>query len=511
MSRTPPLELVGFRRAFTLLIVLVVLPSAGLSGFGVVAIINERAAVEKRLEIAWAGRLDTLTARLAQALEGATITESEEGLVVFGPGGEVLSDGGFRFSDDEVTAEDPRLHAALASVASELDSVTDRPAVFSASSSQGTYLLYARRTHDEVRGARLSSDAVGALLNRLARDVVPPAELVRFELRPVKRETAEGLVGKLVSEVIQARQAALAPSALGDRLLPAPLQDYRMAAVPMGEDPVAQASTRNRALYIVLLISFYATLAVGVVFTARALYREAKLSRLKTDFVSLVSHELRTPLTSIRMFIETLALGRVKDEAQTREVLGMLARETERLSDLIEGVLDWARIESGRKQYACESIPVADVVNAAITAFRTQRLDAKMHLTCELSPNLPRVSVDRDALAGALLNLLQNAFKYTEQDKRISVRARPAKRHVIIEVEDNGVGIAQRDRKKIFDRFYRVDNLLTRKTEGSGLGLAIARRIVEAHDGRLTVRSESGKGSCFTIHLPVTAPQEVRA
>jgi signal transduction histidine kinase len=251
-----------------------------------------------------------------------------------------------------------------------------------------------------------------------------------------------------------------------------------------------------------LLGVFYLTLGIGVALTARALYREARLSRLKTDFVSLVSHELRTPLTSIRMFIETLALGRVKDAAQTQEVLKTLARETERLSDLIERVLDWARIESGRKTYHRETLEAQALIDATVAAFRAQRLDANVQVSCELEPNLPALEVDREAITGALLNLMQNAFKYSGEDKRIAVRARSEPHGVAIDVEDNGPGIAPRERKRIFERFYRVDSLLTRQTEGSGLGLSIAQRIVEAHGGKISVKSELGRGSCFTIHLP---------
>jgi len=124
-------------------------------------------------------------------------------------------------------------------------------------------------------------------------------------------------------------------------------------------------------------------------------------------------------------------------------------------------------------------------------------------LSCEVPDGLPAVAVDRDAIAGALLNLLQNAYKYSGDDKRITVRARTEPKGVAIDVQDNGVGIAQRERKRIFEGFYRVDDLLTRKTEGSGLGLAIAKRIVEAHRGKITVKSDLGKGSTFTLHLPL--------
>ncbi|MBI3181641.1 MAG: HAMP domain-containing histidine kinase [Myxococcales bacterium] len=424
----PPITLFSFRRTFALLLLLVVLPSAALSGFGVLAIINERAAVEKRLGAAWSGRLRTVAAKLEERTRALPLEPGEE----------------------------PPL------------------------------------------------DTLERLLAEASDGQVPADEPARFEIRPVPRSAEEGLVGRLVSGVANVRDAALGqPQELASLLLAPPLQDYRLVAMPLGEDPVARASARNRTVYGILLGLFYATLAVGVVFTARALYREAKLSRLKTDFVSLVSHELRTPLTSIRMFIETLALGRVRDAAQTQEVLKLLSKETERLSEMIERVLDWSRIESGRKVYRREECTVEKLVEAAVAAFRAQRVGASFELSCQVPGGLPELEVDREAIAGALLNLLQNAYKYGGGEKPISVRARSEGKEVAIEVEDQGAGIAPRERKRIFETFYRVDSLLTRKTEGSGLGLSIAKRIVEAHGGSISVKSELGKGSVFTIHLPV--------
>jgi signal transduction histidine kinase len=209
------------------------------------------------------------------------------------------------------------------------------------------------------------------------------------------------------------------------------------------------------------------------------------------------------------MFIETLALGRVKEPAQTQEVLELLQKETERLSAMIERVLDWARLESGRQRYRKDRLTAQQIVDASLDAFRAQRLDSQVQLSCQVAEPLPVVEGDGEALAGALLNLLHNAYKYSGGEKRIELRAEARNGGVDIEVEDHGVGIAKRDRKRVFDRFYRVDNLLTRQTEGSGLGLSISRRIIEAHGGKLTVRSELGKGSIFTIHLP--AAREARA
>jgi two-component system phosphate regulon sensor histidine kinase PhoR len=503
VSSTQPSIILSFRRTFALLIVLVVLPSAGLSGFGVVAIINERAAVEKRLEATWQGTLESLAEDLPAALRSARFELLDGQPRLVAPDGRSLSTrASFRVEGQQVHTDDTELAAALHAVQSSASDFPPGTSIFSLMVGGRAALLAAERQGDGVHGIRLSQEAVEMLLGERAEHWVSSSEPVRFVLLARQEPTGEGLMGKLVSEVAQARANALGPPVLAEQVLPPPLQDFRLGVVPTGEDPVARASTRNRVVYVVLLGLFYVTLTFGVVYTGRVLYREARLSRMKTDFVSLVSHELRTPVTSIRMFIETLALGRIKDPAQTQEVLRMLTQETERLSTLIDRVLDWSRIESGRKEYHRETLPVPSVVDTAVAAFRAQRLEGDLQLSVDVPEGLPPVDVDRDAIAGALLNLLQNAYKYSREDKRIALTVRADGKWVDLSVEDHGMGIAPRDRKRIFERFYRVDNLLTRKTEGSGLGLAIAKRIVEAHGGRISLKSELGKGSRFTIQLP---------
>jgi len=491
----PTDDLMSFRRTFAWLILLVAVPSAGLSGFGVVAIINERAAVEKRIESAWSGRLTKVVGELRLTLERAAIEKQAHRLVLTS-GGVELSDVGFSMKDEVAESSDPKLKVAVAAMGAELAALPNRPVFFSVATPQATMLLVALKDGDEVVGARVAASAIDAFLKASA----PVGELAHYELKSVKRDAPEGPLNRLVSGVNEVREA-LGPRELASVVLAPPLQDFRLVAVAEGEDPVAQASTRNRAVYGVLLGVFYLTLAMGVIYTGRTLYREARLSRMKTDFVSLVSHELRTPLTSIRMFIDTLAMGRVTNEGDHQQVLQMLSRETERLSSMIERVLDWARIEGGRKQYDLHTLEVQTLVDTAVNAFNTQRLGAVMNFTVEVEKGLPMVQVDRDALAGALLNLLQNAFKYTGDDKQIALRAWSEGKWVKVSVRDNGVGIPRRERKRIFERFYRVDNLLTRETEGSGLGLAIANRIIRAHGGKITVESELGRGSTFTIRL----------
>jgi two-component system phosphate regulon sensor histidine kinase PhoR len=252
----------------------------------------------------------------------------------------------------------------------------------------------------------------------------------------------------------------------------------------------------------ILIVTFVGTTLVGAILTTVVLYREARVAKLQTDFVSKVSHELRTPLTSIRMFVETLQLGRLQDPERQREALEIVADETARLSGLITRLLDWARMESGRRTYQLSRQPLAPILDQALDALAPQLLHQPAEVVREVAPGLPTVLADREALAEALLNLLNNALKYTGPSKRIVLSAAPAGSGVWIRVADNGPGIAGAEQKRIFQKFYRARDPLSRTIEGTGLGLAMVKHIVEAHGGRITVRSEVGQGASFGIWLP---------
>jgi two-component system phosphate regulon sensor histidine kinase PhoR len=229
--------------------------------------------------------------------------------------------------------------------------------------------------------------------------------------------------------------------------------------------------------------------------------REANLSRLQSDFVSKVSHELRTPLTSIRLFTETLALRRGDLDAEDK-CIEALARESGRLQELIDRLLDWGRMESGRREYALRQTDVRSIVQTALDAFEPVASRRPVELSVQLPPDSMTISADRGAVADALLNLLTNAYKYGGEPPHIRVHAAERARDVVISVTDNGAGIPAQEHKRIFQKFYRVDDLLSRNREGSGLGLAIVKHVMRAHGGRVEVDSSPGRGSTFSLVLP---------
>jgi two-component system phosphate regulon sensor histidine kinase PhoR len=250
----------------------------------------------------------------------------------------------------------------------------------------------------------------------------------------------------------------------------------------------------------ILMVSFVAAVSTGVVLVLVFIRREANLSELQADFVSKVSHELRTPLTAIRLFSETLERSH-DDPATQEECIRSLVSETEKLSRRIERLLDWGRMEAGRKLFEMKPTPVFEIVQSAIDAFSPLRTDDHMVFEAQIDDHLPDVLVDRDAMTDALVNLLSNARKYGGTPPVISLRAYQNGDRVALEVTDNGAGIARTFHKRIFEKFYRIDDRLSRTREGSGLGLAIVKHIVRAHKGRVSVESTPGKGSTFRILL----------
>ena len=255
----------------------------------------------------------------------------------------------------------------------------------------------------------------------------------------------------------------------------------------------------------VLILSFCVAVLVGAALLVFSLKRANDLSQLQLDFLSKVSHEFKTPLTSIRMFAETLSDQPMLSSEQRQRCLSMLRQETERLHTMIQRLLDFGRMEAGKMVYHQRPESVDDVVAAAVQAFTPTCLREQVHFATDVAGDLPMVLADQEMLTQALLNLLQNAAKYGGEPKEIRLVCARENGRVALSVFDNGPGIPRRERRRIFERFYRIDDRLSRKQEGSGLGLAIVRHVVQAHGGEVRVRNPEGGGCEFSILLPVAS------
>ncbi len=249
-----------------------------------------------------------------------------------------------------------------------------------------------------------------------------------------------------------------------------------------------------------------AALIGGVTLALRAADRAVKLSRMKSEFVSNVSHELRTPVASIRVFGELLRMGRAQDADKVREYGEQIESEGRRLTRLIDNILDFSRIESGRKEYRFADGDIREVVGEVIHTFEIRLAGEGVKLVLEAKDALlPPVRMDADAIAQAIQNLLDNAVKYSGPSKEVVVTLSSESGRVAIAVRDFGIGIDREEQRRVFERFHRVGTSLVHDVKGSGLGLSIVHHIVSAHGGEVTVASEPGKGSTFTMRLPVAA------
>lgn len=244
-------------------------------------------------------------------------------------------------------------------------------------------------------------------------------------------------------------------------------------------------------------------MSAGMILTYRNVSRELALAKLKSDFVSNVSHELRTPLALIRLYAETLELGRIAGHEKQQEYYEIIRKESERLTSLINNILDFSRIESGKKEYTFRETNVADLVRSTLESYRFEIEQNGFEFEQKIDNDVPPLCVDREAIARSLLNLVNNAVKYSSNEKYLAVRLYRHSNGVNLEVVDHGIGIPAKEHLKIFEKFYRVGDPLVHNTKGSGLGLSLVRHIVKAHGGDVAVESAPGKGSRFIITLPL--------
>ncbi|WP_035106612.1 two-component system histidine kinase PnpS [Desulfovirgula thermocuniculi] len=240
----------------------------------------------------------------------------------------------------------------------------------------------------------------------------------------------------------------------------------------------------------------------GVVAVMRDITERKKLEQMRTEFVANVSHELRTPLTSLKGFLETLLEGAADDPDTCRRFLKIMQEETERLTRLIDDLLHLSKIEERRVVHRWQPVDIHAVIHRVVSLFHPQAAEKGVALEAVVPADLPGVYGDPDLLAQVLINLVDNAVKYTPAGGRVTVRAREEKGGLRVEVEDTGIGIPPESLPRVFERFYRVDKARSRELGGVGIGLAIVKHIVRAHGGKIGVESTPGRGSLFYFTLP---------
>lgn len=281
--------------------------------------------------------------------------------------------------------------------------------------------------------------------------------------------------------------------------------DWRLV-LNLEDDSVLTSTMEQRiALYTALGAVMITASILLSLWIARMIQRNINLARLKDNLVATVSHELKTPVASVRVLVDTL-LDKSEsdlDEKQTREYLELISRENMRLSHVVDNFLAFSRMERGKHRFVLEPSNARIIAQESAQTFRDRYELQSEEFTLEISDDLPEIMADAEVLKTALINLLENAFKYSGNPHRIRLGVTSENDSLTFSVQDNGIGIRPRDKQKIFDRFYRANQKLTRSAGGVGLGLSIVQFIVAEHNGQLSVKSEPDVGSTFSIVLPL--------
>jgi signal transduction histidine kinase len=278
---------------------------------------------------------------------------------------------------------------------------------------------------------------------------------------------------------------------------------FRMQVWPREPETLYADLRQRQILYMAILIFVVVLLVFGSYFTTRTVRRELEVARMRANFVSTVSHEFRSPLTGIRQLAEMLLRGRVAGAEKQSHYHKMILQESERLARLVENLLDFSRMEEGRKEYKIGPLSTSPWLRDLIASFQSEIAENGISVVADIPGDLPAISADAEALGCAVHNLLDNAVKYSAGSKTIWLDAGAGNGSVTISVRDQGVGIAEPDRKHIFDKFYRVGGDISRRIKGAGLGLSLVKHIVAAHGGAIECESRVGEGSRFSIRIPI--------
>jgi two-component system phosphate regulon sensor histidine kinase PhoR len=293
---------------------------------------------------------------------------------------------------------------------------------------------------------------------------------------------------------------------LYEKAFPTTLYLWRLQMAPPGAARMVSEEHMRRRSEFLLITMMLVTILAGIGFLFYATWKEARANELKSDFISNVSHELKTPLSLIRMFGELLAMGKLKSPEKGQEYADIITREAERLSRLIDNVLDFARMERGPVAYDFQPGRLDEVVERSLDVYRHRLEREGFKLVTKIDAGLPETLIDENAMTLLLLNLLENAVKYGRGEVAVYLTRQGNILRLV--VGDQGPGIPYEEHKRIFDRFYRTRQARGTNVRGSGIGLSLVKHIAEAHGGTVTVDSEPGKGAAFIVDIPLVEKRE---
>jgi len=357
----------------------------------------------------------------------------------------------------------------------------------------------------EARNGRVSARVWGVIIDadRLRKSVLGPALRDHFP----SGEASWTVRGKDGAVMLSSEDPVAGPAAFRMNF-PANTPDWALEFHQAPPRLIKTFLLSRRGLYSFVFLLIAGILVFGLVLTLRSVSHELELARMKSDFVSTVSHEFKSPLTSIRQLAEMLQAGRVPSEERRQKYYDVLLEQSERLALLTDNILSLAKIEEGRAEFAFEPTDISALLTEVVTSIQDRVRHESFDIRLDVTGTLPLLAVDKAALSQAVTNLVDNAIKYSGGSKSIAVSAVPEDQVLAITVQDFGIGIKKEDIDKVFERFFRGGDELTRTVKGSGLGLTLVKEIVEAHRGKVQVESEPGKGSVFSIRLPLPRTEE---
>ena len=330
----------------------------------------------------------------------------------------------------------------------------------------------------------------------------------------------EYLANRTKEETIVVRLKPLVASLPGRILIKHPNEGYSLSPefpdLSLTLDPSIDRSVTTRWTLLWWFYLFALLLVLGVsLFGGYLLWRDVnrdmKMAEERSHFIAGVSHELRTPLTAIRMYAETLAMGRAASPEISKQYIDTILTEGERLSRLVENVLDFAKIEQGKRLYRFRRCSLQEVVRTAVQTLERPLAEQGFTVKIEIDDAVPDLQADSDAMIRAVLNLLSNAMKYSGKSREIEIRLGVRRNQAVIRVRDHGFGLPVTEQEQIFEKFYRAPQPDGQSVPGTGLGLTLVKHVAEEHGGGVEVKSKPGEGSTFSIVLPLDRERDFKA